>query len=367
LRFICLISLSFIIFSQSGCKTDPIIASCKTPAVKDSSDIYFLRANATANKLIQLKQNPGTLWQRAGWWNRANILEALIDYNRLTGKDFKAGLDYVYRNNKYVFRGNFINDFFDDNSWWALAWIKAYDMTGEGRYLATAEGIFKDMYKHSWDTICGGGVRWNRMKYYKNAVTNELYITLAARLCSREKDSVKKAWYLAQAIEGWQWLQNSGMINSHSLFNDGLNPQCENNKGTTWTYNQGIILGGLKELFTITGDSAYLQQAKTFAYASMAALSNNLGVLTEPGGTTGGADKNQFKGIYIRYLAELNTVLKDSTIHNFILKNDDYAWLHARNSDNLFDFNWSGPFTDWSGSAQGTALDLMNAGLMETR
>lgn len=351
----------------AGCKTDPIIGSCKVPSAKDSSDVYLLRANATAGKLVQLKQNPGTLWQRAGWWNTANILEALIDYNRITGNDFTSCIDYVYNTNNHMYRGNFTNDFFDDNSWWALAWIKAYDMTGESRYLSTPEAIFNDIYTHSWDTICGGGVRWNRMKYYKNAVTNELYIILAARLYSREGDATKKAWYLARALEGWQWLQQSGMINSHSLFNDGLNSHCVNNNGTTWTYNQGIILGALKELSVITGDNSYLQQAKVFAYASMSGLANNQGVLTEPGGTTGGADKNQFKGIYIRYLAELNTVLKDSTIHNFILKNDDYVWQHARNNDNLFDFNWSGPYTDWSGSAQGTALDLMNAGMLETR
>ncbi len=157
------------------------------------------------------------------------------------------------------------------------------------------------------------------------------------------------------------------MINNEWMINDGLNNNCVNNNQPTWTYNQGVILGGLKDLYLITGDTSYLHEAKKLAYASIKKLANKEGVLTEPGDNKGGHDKSQFKGIYIRYLAMLNTVLKDNSIKNFIQHNADYTWQHARNAEGFFDFYWSGPFTEWSGPAQGSALDLMNAALMQER
>jgi predicted alpha-1,6-mannanase (GH76 family) len=42
------------------------------------------------------------------------------------------------------------------------------------------------------------------------------------------------------------------MINGDGLINDGLNAQGENNGQATWTYNQGVILGGLVAL--VKGD-----------------------------------------------------------------------------------------------------------------
>ena len=72
-------------------------------------------------------------------------------------------------------------------------------------------------------------------------------------------------------------------------------------------YNQGVILGGLKELFLITGDSTYLNDARRFAHASIKLLADSNGVLNEPCNKCYmNHDLVQFKGIYIRYLSELN-------------------------------------------------------------
>ena len=324
------------------------------------------RATQTAEKLMALQNSTSHLWQKAGWWNSANIMEAMIDFNHLANKSFARNLDDIYNKNINRNKGNFISaNAFDDNAWWALAWLKAYDMTQDGRYLLTAQTIFQDMITRSWDTVCGGGVRWAFGGTYKNAVTNELFIELAARLAIETADSTKKAYYLNWALKDWAWFKNSGMINSDYMINDGLNHNCANNNGITWTYNQGVILGALKDLYLLTYDHAYLQEAKKLAYASMAKNSNNNGILTEPGGPDGGGDRNQFKGIYMRYLALLNAVLHDTAIKKFILLNADYAWQHAQSAEGFFDFNWSGPYNMYSGSAQGSALDLMNAAWMQ--
>jgi predicted alpha-1,6-mannanase (GH76 family) len=119
-----------------------------------------------------------------------------------------------------------------------------------------AEVIFADMTTQ-WDTTtCGGGVWWSKdlkRSAYKNAITNELFLQIAASLANRVTDPARKAQYLAWARKEWSWFSASGMINSGNMINDGLNATnpgaCTNNKRATWSYNQGVILGGLVELY----------------------------------------------------------------------------------------------------------------------
>ena len=81
----------------------------------------------------------------------------------------------------------FLNDYYDDEGWWALAWIDVYDLTHEERYLGMAVAIFKDMAQ-GWDGTCGGGIWWSKERKYKNAIANELFLSVAAHLARRAKD-----------------------------------------------------------------------------------------------------------------------------------------------------------------------------------
>jgi predicted alpha-1,6-mannanase (GH76 family) len=129
------------------------------------------------------------------------------------------------------------------------------------------------------------------------AVANELYLSVAASLANRaaEKDS-----YLSIAKDEWNWFKGSGMINDQNLINDGLDinsdGSCSNNGDIVWSYNQGVILGGLVELSRATGDPEYLSEATAIAEAAIEALSED-GVLhesCEPNDC--GGDGPQFKG-----------------------------------------------------------------------
>jgi hypothetical protein len=37
---------------------------------------------------------------------------------------------------------HFLNEYYDDEGWWAVGWAGAYELTHEARYLAMAESIF---------------------------------------------------------------------------------------------------------------------------------------------------------------------------------------------------------------------------------
>jgi hypothetical protein len=89
-------------------------------------------------------------------------------------------------------------------------------------------------------------------------------------------------------------------------------------KGTTWSYNQGVILGGLVEMFNITGNSSYLLLAINVSSSAMRALVDKDGVFSEvcDGGQPHSPpcvlndDARIFKGIFVRYLARLIPVLR---------------------------------------------------------
>lgn len=107
---------------------------------------------------------------------------------------------------------NFINSHYGDEGWWALAWIDAYDLTGNASYLSMAEAIFFQLSTTSRDTTrCGGGVWWRTSENYKNAITNELFLTIAAKLANRTTGSASTG-YLNWAQKEWNWFKASGMI-----------------------------------------------------------------------------------------------------------------------------------------------------------
>ncbi|KAM3093827.1 glycoside hydrolase family 76 protein [Phormidesmis sp. 146-12] len=299
------------------------------------------------------------LWNTTGWWNAANALETTIDYCTLTqSQTYRTNLANTFEKNRSK---NFLNEFYDDEGWWALTWIKAFDLTGEPRYLNMAKTIFNDM-KGGWDAICGGGIWWSKQRKYKNAIANELFLAIAARLHLRTPGDKGAGSYLDWAVREWNWFKNSGMINRDNLINDGLTSNCQNNGQTTWTYNQGVILGGLVDLYRITNDRALLTQAGAIADAAIRALAPN-GILREPCEPDCGADGPQFKGIFVRNLLALYQVTNKPAYKTFITRNADSIWAQCRNDANQFGLSWAGQFDRSDAARHSAAMDALNAAL----
>ncbi len=312
---------------------------------------------------LQSFYTPSTgLYQVTDWWTAANGLTALADYSLLTHSTSYNG---IFANtlqkapNQYA---GFLDNFYDDEGWWALAWIAAYDLTKNQQYLTTAGSIFNDM-TGAWDATCGGGIWWSKDRTYKNAIANELFLSVAAHLANRAAAS-DRAGYLSWANQEWNWFRQSGMINGQNLINDGLDTSsCKNNGQTVWSYNQGVVLGGLVELNQAQPAPQLLQTANTIAQSAISHLSDSNGVLHDPGEPNLGADGVQFKGVFLRNLMALTAVSPQPGYGNFALTNAESIWYTSRDASNAFGQVWSGPFDAENSASQGSALDAFIAAL----
>ena len=244
----------------SGCAALPAVNHQSAPALIAPATAY-LQNSRDAVLTLQTWYNPSTgLYMTTGWWNSANAITVLVDYARVSeSTEYNPVFANTFTAAQKTSPG-FLNNFYDDEGWWALAWIDAYDLTRNKDYLLMAESIFADMAA-AWDNTCGGGIWWSKDRNYKNAIANELFLSVAAHLANRTSGSTRSQ-YLVWGNREWKWFQTSGMINAKSLVNDGLTkgsgeiaaPSCTNNAKTTWTYNQGVVLGGLVELMAANHD-----------------------------------------------------------------------------------------------------------------
>ena len=300
------------------------------------------------------------LYQTTGWWNSANVLTMLADNSLVahTGS-YKSVFANSFQLAQQTNNG-FLNNYYDDEGWWALAWIAAYDLTHTQQYLDMASSIFTDM-SGGWDSTCGGGIWWSKDKTYKNAIANELFLSVAAHLANRVAPA-DRANYLAWANKEWGWFQQSGMINSQNLVNDGLDlSTCKNNGQNTWSYNQGVILGGLAELSGAQHSPQLLQSAQNIADAALAHLTDTNGVLHDTCEPNCGADGVQFKGIFVRNLMALNFAAPNQKYASFAVANAESIWNHSRDASNAFGQVWSGPIDAENAGSQGSALDAFVA------
>ncbi len=329
-------------------------------------DLTYLQQSTKAVERLQSWYSPSTgLYQTTGWWNSANALTVLADYSRVgKSKQYNSVFANTFEAAQKTSPA-FLNNFYDDEGWWALAWIDAYDLTGNAKYLSMAESIFSDM-SGGWDDTCDGGIWWNKDRKYKNAIANELFLSVAAHLANRTAGAAQRR-YLDWGEKEWKWFQASGLINAKNLINDGLgNSQgltvgagCVNNGQTAWSYNQGVILGGLAELSTLERDPSLLETANKIAVAAITNLVDSNGILHDTCEPKCGADGVQFKGIFIRNLISLECVYPRPDLKSFVLKNADSIWKNARGRNFELGQEWSGPFDSSNAGSQSSAIDAL--------
>jgi len=300
-------------------------------------------------------ENSDSLSWGGHYWPQAHALDVLVDAYLRSGDDFyrayfEPWLEGVRRAN-----GNrWANNYIDDMEWIGLAALRAYHASGiEGFLTACKEvwnGTTDDMddrnaafgIKKAWSDAGGGGIFWESRKnrHSKNACSNGPAAILAAHLYQAFGNKDDLEW--AKRIYEWQkeqlFNQDTGAVY------DNLNTQS-GAKNTKWvfTYNQGTHLGAALELYKITGDKIYINDAiKAADYTITTLINANDNLLKSEGKGDGGL----FKGIFIRYFTQL--ILSDGISNDvrnryiaFLKRNGEALWLEGTNKEKiLFGSYW---------------------------
>lgn len=309
--------------------------------------------------------NEATNSRNFNYWPQAHALDVLVDaYLRTGDRRYKKYMDR-WRTGVRIQNGNtFLNEYYDDMEWNALAMLRAYQVTGEEGFKNDVDTIWQDI-KKGWNSIMGGGIAWRKSQlYYKNTPANAPAAILAARLYREFGNEEDKEWVL----KIYEWLKDVLYDDESGRVYDGINSENDGRRNETWkfTYNQGTFIGMTLELYEITGEKSFLEEAITAADYTLRDP-----VLTPPPEhilrDEGGGDGGLFKGVFIRYFTKL--ILSNDLP---LSKKDEYLAYLRRNAavleekgiqedDFLFGSYWSKK----PGSTTDLTIQLSGAMLLE--
>ncbi len=290
-----------------------------------------------------LANNNSTGWVQ--YWPTAHTLDVLVDgYLRTGSSGYKTKMDDLL-DGMYAKNGNtWINHYYDDMEWMGLASLRAFQATNDTRYKNVADIVWADI-KNGWSSDLGGGIWWNKDRGSKNACSNGPAAILGARVYKQFGTAADLD--MAKNIYAWEKgkLFNSTVGSVYdNISKDGT---VQTNPGWIFTYNQGTFLGAAYELYKVTNDVNYLNDAVKAADYTIGSLVAT-GILKSEGGGDGGL----FKGVFVRYLTLLIIdgglpADKKTSYVDFLKKNAETMWAKGTNKQYpLFNASWDTPPTN---------------------
>lgn len=285
------------------------------------------------------------------WWN-ANGLDVLTEgFIRTRNTQYEQRMKNLLHGMRDR-HGGYINHFYDDMEWLGLSSIKAYKATGDGEYLDVAKLLWQDIMTGRSPEY-QGAISWNKGCHpaCKNAISNSPAALLGAQLHRITGNSEQ----LSRAQEIHAYVKNMLISPTGGVYDawNAVTGETNTNPGWIFSYNVGMYLASSVELYQITGNEAYLNDAVQAAeHAFNERMVNGIFYTNE----TGQGDGGLFKGIFIRSLAKLarETSLPADTRKRYfdaIKYNAQILLQRGINSSNLVGPVWNAQ------PASGTTLD----------
>lgn len=274
------------------------------------------------------------------YWPQAHALDVAVDaYIRTNDNFYKTIITQWYEGVKKKNGNTFYNVYYDDMEWIALAMLRSYNATQDEKFKTAAIDVWKDI-QTGWNSNAGGGISWKKdQPYSKNACSNGPASILAARMFQQFGDVKDKEW----ALKIYDWEKEYLFNPANGAVYDNIDSRTGDIQKTwIFTYNEGTFLGSALELYKITGEKGYMNDAiKAADYTLNNLVDSNDRLLKSEGNGDGGL----FKGIFIRYFAQLilHPDLDASTKKryiNFFKLNAETLWRTGTNKQLILYSNY---------------------------
>jgi hypothetical protein len=220
--------------------------------------------------------------------------------------------------------------FYDDNDWVGIELVRMYELTHNSSALSSAEGIMA-FEMAGWQTnpalVCPGGIPFSNAltTSTRNAVTNAPTAELGIQLYR----ITHNPQYEQFALMAYEWVRQC-LLESNGLYADSINRRGVI-EPAYWSYNQGTMIGAGTLLYQVTGNGAYLYQARQTAKAALAYFTPERLAFENP----------FFPAVYFRNLMYLDSVTHDPPGKALAQNYVNFAWAHLRRSH--YTFVWGFP------------------------
>jgi predicted alpha-1,6-mannanase (GH76 family) len=259
------------------------------------------------------------------WW-QAHLLDNLIDAQlRDPQPDREKKIKRQIRSQRLRNNGSWVNNYYDDMAWLALALERAGRLVGVEKPRALKK--LANQFLNAWVPEDGGGIPWRKQDQFFNAPANGP----AGIFLARYDDRLRRAQQMSD------WIDETLIDPETHLVFDGI--KAGSLVRAQYTYCQGVVLGLEAELAARTFDDDHAQRVRRL----VAAVANEMA----PGGVikgAGGGDGGLFNGILARYLALVVTTLPirtpqdaaaTDTARDLVLSSAQSAWDYRQTVDGL--------------------------------
>jgi predicted alpha-1,6-mannanase (GH76 family) len=325
-----------------------------TPAEADKAYNSLNQVYWDADSKFFRKEESGN--KKTDFWLEAQLWDTVMDqYDRTHSEIVKKQVNDLYDGFNAQYPDWTKNKFNDDIMWWTIGCTRAYQITGDARYLNKAKASFDFVYQVFCDDALGGGIWWSSDRRSKNSCVECPAIIAAMRLSELLNDPS----YFEKARQLYQWQKNMLTDGKGKVYDSvrigsrrnpnfstnsytGFNPRRNNSPLGTFslTYNQGTYIGASVLLYLKTKDTSYLTEAiKTADWTRSNLCTGENQILRSENQGDAGA----FKGIFVRYMKLLVRDCGCGEYVPWMQTNADTAWRNRRPTDNIMGYDWSSP------------------------
>lgn len=291
------------------------------------------------------------LWPFSGTFSSVNTLISGSDsttYQNLLDKKVLPGLEEYFDTKRtpsayssYVFSNPESDRFYDDNVWLGIDFTDIYMQTKDPKYLDKAKLIWKFIQSGTDDKL-GGGIYWcEQKKESKNTCSNAPGSVYALKLFEATQDSS----YFKEGLALYDWTKTHLQDSTDYLYYDNINLDGKIGEAK-FPYNSGQMLQAAALLYKLTADKKYLTDAQNIAKSGYNYFFTDFE--TPNGDTFKLLKKNDlwFIAVMFRGYAELYGQDGNSIYIDGFRKNLDFAWNNMRDTNGLFNTDWTGKEKD---------------------